>query len=120
MVVRVSLSMPEQIPSDFDARFLDRFRERTAQAWARYQTRDFMAAGVGGRDWQQGTRWQGGLTETQIYQTDVIVYGADLRRYFLIEFAGLLSIDRDPIQDEAAATTVDPGSIPFWSEAWDL
>lgn len=52
-----------------DEDFLDWFRERTEEAWQGYQTRtfeDFVASGVGGRDWQQGTRWVGGLSEQEI------------------------------------------------------
>lgn len=53
----------------FDEAFLRWFRERTERTWQRYQTRtfeDFVAEGVGGSDWQQGTRWLGGLQEQDI------------------------------------------------------
>jgi hypothetical protein len=240
--------MNEQVPPRFDETFLDWFRERTEQAWARHRPRDFMAARLAGRDWQGGTRWLNGLTDDQIddverqwsvrfppdyrlflrrlhsvdrpqvgaqfvgdklrpaerpsfynwltdvetlreyldwplegllfdvenadlwqpawgarpdtrqgraalvralaasaprlipifshryllaepcragnpvfsvYQTDVIVYGADLRRYFLTEFGSLLGIERGPSHDEAADVSIDLASIPFWSAVWD-
>jgi hypothetical protein len=56
-------------PSDFDERFLEWFGEHTSQAWANYRTtsiEEYIAAGSGGADWQQGTRWVGGLTKDQI------------------------------------------------------
>jgi hypothetical protein len=240
--------MLESVPPIFDTDFLCWFRERTELAWASYRTRDFAAAGVGGHDWQRGTRWLDGLTDAEIdgverrwairfppdyrlflrelhtvdrpmvgaefrghghlvpserpsfpnwqtdtaalqerfdwplsgllfnvehddlwlpswgerpahrperearireaarsaarllpvfghryllaepcqagspvlsvYQTDVIVYGADLRRYLLAEFARLLGVARPPVQDEAASVAVDLTAIPFWSEVW--
>ena len=239
--------MHDPIPPEFDTDFLDWFRERTEQAWARYQTRDFFAARVGGRDWQRGTRWLDGLTDDEIdeaerrwsirfppdyrfflrclhttdrpmagarfigdkltpadwpsfynwqrdtdalqeafnwpmegllfdvehnnlwrpswgqrpdsrpererlvrglaataprlipvfghryllaepfrrgnpvlsiYQTDVIVYGGDLRRYLLAELGGLLDIAGSRGRADATATTLDLASIPFWSESW--
>lgn len=54
------------IPPSFDAEFLDWFKTGTEAAWADYAPRDFKAAGVGGLDWQPGTRWTGGLQEAQI------------------------------------------------------
>ena len=63
---------------------------------------------------------QAGNPVFSIYQTDVILYGADLRHYFLTEFAGLLGIQPGPFHDEAASTTIDIRSIPFWSEAWSF
>jgi hypothetical protein len=61
--------MANEIPEHFDEAFLRWFRERTEETWQRYQTRtfeDFVASGVGGRDWQQGTRWLDGLREQEI------------------------------------------------------
>jgi hypothetical protein len=241
--------MHEQIPPRFDEEFLDWFRERTEQAWARHQTQDFSTARVGGHDWQRGTRWLDGLTDAEIddverrwsvrfppdyrlflrhlhttdrpmvgarfvgdkltpsewpsfynwltdtdalrsyfdwpldgllfdvenadlwlpswgerpdsrqgraevvrtlaataprlipiyshryllaepcqagnpvfsvYQTDVIVYGGALRRYFLAEFASLLGITVPYSPAEVIETSLDLASIPFWSEAWDF
>jgi hypothetical protein len=57
------------IPACFDEAFLHWFRERTEETWQRYQTRtleEFVASRVGGSDWQQGTRWLGGLSEQEI------------------------------------------------------
>jgi hypothetical protein len=61
------------VPPEFDEGFLDWFRERTEAAWASYEGRpfeDYVAAHVGGTDWQPGTRWLGGLTEDQIDQIE--------------------------------------------------
>ncbi|QBD74780.1 SMI1/KNR4 family protein [Ktedonosporobacter rubrisoli] len=61
--------MANSIPQHFDEAFLRWFQERTELAWQSYQTRtfeDFVASGVGGRDWQQGTCWSGGLSEQEI------------------------------------------------------
>jgi hypothetical protein len=62
-------SMINDIPQRFDEAFLRWFRERTEETWQKYQTRtfeEFVASRVGGRDWQQGTRWLGGLSEQEI------------------------------------------------------
>jgi hypothetical protein len=62
-------SMTNDIPQHFDEAFLRWFRERTEETWRRYQTRtfeEFVASRVGGHDWQQGTRWLGGLSEQEI------------------------------------------------------
>jgi hypothetical protein len=61
--------MTNDIPQHFDEAFLRWFRERTEETWRRYQTRTFeemVASRVGGHDWQQGTRWLGGLSEQEI------------------------------------------------------
>lgn len=61
--------MANGIPQHFDEAFLRWFRERTEETWQRYQTRtfeEFVASQVGGRDWQQGTRWLSGLSEQEI------------------------------------------------------
>lgn len=61
--------MINDIPQRFDEAFLRWFRERTEETWQKYQTRtfeEFMASRVGGSDWQQGTRWLGGLSEQEI------------------------------------------------------
>ncbi len=59
---------------------------------------------------------QAGNPVLSVYQSDIIIYGADLRSFLLIEFANLLSIDREStVQDDmnAAPRLVD---IPFWGE----
>jgi hypothetical protein len=62
-----------EIPAGFTEQFLNWFRARTEAAWSVYQPRtfeDYVAAGVGGSDWQRGTRWAGGLSEKQIEQIE--------------------------------------------------
>jgi len=62
-----------EIPAGFTEQFLNWFRARTEAAWCMYQPRtfeDYVAAGVGGSDWQRGTRWMGGLSEEQIEQIE--------------------------------------------------
>jgi hypothetical protein len=63
---------------------------------------------------------QTGNPVLSIYQTDVVVYGADLRCYLLAEFAGLLGIDHDTVQRDRYETIVEHAGIPFWGVAWDL
>jgi hypothetical protein len=61
--------MTTNIPQHFDEAFLSWFQERTEETWQRYKTKtfeDFVAGGVGGRDWQRGTRWLGGPSEQEI------------------------------------------------------
>jgi hypothetical protein len=56
-------------PQHFDEAFLRWFRERTEEAWRKYQTttfEEFVASQVGGQDWQRGTRWLGRLSEQEI------------------------------------------------------
>lgn len=61
------------IPDGFTEAFLDWFRERTEVAWATYHARalaEYIADGVGGDDWQQGTRWTDGLNDDQIAEVE--------------------------------------------------
>ncbi len=56
-------SMANNVPQHFNSAFLHWFQERTEETWQNYQTRtfeSFVAARVGGSDWQQGTRWLAG------------------------------------------------------------
>ena len=58
---------------------------------------------------------QAGNPVLSVYQDDIIVYGKDLRSYFLIEFADLLGLTHPDSQaaldDETMRTA---GDIPFW------
>jgi hypothetical protein len=57
------------IPQQFNEAFLHWFRDQTEDTWRNYHTRtfeQFVASRVGGRDWQQGTRWLNGLSEQEI------------------------------------------------------
>lgn len=63
----------QTIPPQFDEQFLDWFRERTEAYWATLPRQTpqevlagFVNAEVGGSEWQQGTRWLGGLHEDEI------------------------------------------------------
>jgi hypothetical protein len=61
--------MTGSISSTLDIPFLRWLREQTEDAWQSYQTKSFntfKASGIGGYDWQQGTRWLGGLPEEDI------------------------------------------------------
>ncbi len=61
--------MTNTIPQQFNEAFLLWFRDRTEDTWRNYRTRtfeEFVASRVGGRDWQQGTRWLKGLDEQRI------------------------------------------------------
>jgi hypothetical protein len=56
-----------------------------------------------------------------VYQSDIIVYGQNLRSYLLIEFAAILGIS--PTEDLGEEQTGTPAgeAIPFWGEllAWN-
>jgi len=63
----------KSIPAQFDAEFLDWFRERTEAAWAMGAERtpedvlaQYVEWGAGDCSWQHGTRWLGGLGDEQI------------------------------------------------------
>ncbi len=58
-----------QLPTSFDANFLNWFRERTEATWSRYKARtfeEFKNSGAGGVDWQRGTSWLHGLSAEEI------------------------------------------------------
>jgi hypothetical protein len=65
--------MTNDRPQHFDRAFLRWFQEQTEETWRTYPTRTFesyVAARVGGIDWQQGTRWLGGLDEQEIVSSE--------------------------------------------------
>lgn len=84
------------IPEGFTGEFLDWFRARTEAAWASHSARSFdqyVAARVGGLDWQPGTRWLGGLSEAQVEQAErrwSVRFPPDFRRFL----TRLHSVDR--------------------------
>jgi hypothetical protein len=49
-----------------------------------------------------------------VYQSDIIVYGGDLRTYFLAEFTYFLSLGRDALRMDGADASWR--AIPFWGE----
>lgn len=52
-----------------------------------------------------------------IWQSDIIVYGKDLRNYFLVEFANLLSLNSRVDSAEVDEPTMNKvQGIPFWGE----
>ena len=56
-----------EVPHD-ERDFLVWFREETESAWAQHSPRslaDYQSAGVGGSDWQSGTKWRA-LTDSEI------------------------------------------------------
>jgi hypothetical protein len=68
----------DHIPAQFDVEFLEWFRERTEATWARLPVRTpkevlatFVEAGVGGSEWQPGTRWLDGLSEEEISEVEL-------------------------------------------------
>jgi hypothetical protein len=57
------------IPEGFTDEFLGWFRRRTESYWATHEVAtlaDYVRRGVGGSDWQQGTRWLNGLSDDEI------------------------------------------------------
>lgn len=59
-----------------------------------------------------------------VYQSDIIVYGADLRGYLLREFADLLGLDQRAVERETAAAVrrryADFIAVPFWDALLEL
>src|SRR5262245_38749445 len=67
----------KSIPAQFDAEFLDWFRERTEAAWATGAERtpedvlaQYVEWGAGDCSWQHGTLWLGGLGDEQIAEIE--------------------------------------------------
>lgn len=77
----------EVLPNDRD--FLAWFRRKTEFAWRQHSPRtlaDYKARHVGGSDWQTGTRWSGGLSDSQIRGAEVkwdIRFPPDYRAFLL-------------------------------------
>lgn len=53
-----------------------------------------------------------------VWQSDIIVYGASLRNYLLLEFSDLLELNRDEAEYLRTVdfTTESIAAIPFWGE----
>ena len=49
-----------------------------------------------------------------VHQSDIIIYGADLRDYLLAELGELIGVSHEP------QTEVEVHNIPFWGELMDL
>lgn len=71
------MSGDQTYPVEFDAQFLDWFRERTESAWAALPTMTsqeilagYVENGAGGSEFQRGSRWLGGMSEEQIAQIE--------------------------------------------------
>lgn len=54
------------IPPSTDPSFLDWLRTATEARWADPGLRDAATAGLGGPTWQPGTRWRGGISESDL------------------------------------------------------
>jgi hypothetical protein len=108
-------SMAHDVPQHFDSAFLHWFQERTEETWQNYQTRtfeSFVAARVGGSDWQQGTRWLGGLDEQEIASIEQryqVRFPPDYRLFLQL----LHSVDRPMVgAGFARDTTMVPRTTP--------
>ena len=83
------MSPPSLIPVDLES-FLPWLRDRTEAAWANYETAelaDFKRRGVGGTDWQKGTRWLGGFDPSEIEKFQKrwgLLFPPDYRRFLEI------------------------------------
>ncbi|HXH27121.1 MAG TPA: SMI1/KNR4 family protein, partial [Candidatus Acidoferrum sp.] len=103
------------VPQHFDKAFLRWFQEQTEDTWREYQTRtfeSFVASGAGGSDWQQGTRWLGGLDEQEIASIEQryqVHFPPDYRLFLQM----LHSVDR-PMAGAvfAAGDTMVPHNMP--------
>jgi hypothetical protein len=58
-----------------------------------------------------------------IWQSDMIIYGLDLRHYLLVEFRNLIGIGKEdlqslqPVSDQGAQARMEQyQAIPFWGE----
>jgi len=55
-----------------------------------------------------------------VYQSDIIIYGPDLRGYLLREFAAPLGLDRSAVERETRAAIrrryAALTAVPFWGE----
>ncbi|HEX8036224.1 MAG TPA: hypothetical protein VF510_20370 [Ktedonobacterales bacterium] len=67
---------------------------------------------------------QAGNPVFSIHQSDIIVYGAELRTYLLSEFADLLGIDKHEVRNEARnrlQTSFESyAAIPFWGDLYTM
>jgi hypothetical protein len=126
------------VPDNFDEVFLDWFRARTEAAWAAipdYSHEEWLAEyfrmGAGGNTWQRlipiiGHRYllaepaTAGYPVLSVYQSDIIVYGADLHDYLVFEFADLIGVPRLAIERAMRRMTVPRlptyQKVPFWGE----
>lgn len=107
--------MMNERPHHFDKTFLQWFREQTEEAWHTYPTRTFesyVAAHVGGADWQQGTRWLGGLDEQEIVSIEQryqVHFPPDYRLFLQM----LHSVDRPMVGARFdASNTMAPCTTP--------
>jgi len=61
------------VPPEFGSEFLYWFKNLTESYWANHNAltlEQYAQAGVGGSDWQKGTKWLGGLTDSQILKVE--------------------------------------------------
>lgn len=67
---------------------------------------------------------QAGNPVFSIVQSDIIVYGADLRTYLFSECADLLGIDKHEVRNEAdnrmRASFESYATIPFWGDLYSM
>jgi hypothetical protein len=110
----------KSIPEGFTDAFLDWFRTRTEATWATYQPEtfeDYVAAHVGGTDWQPGTRWLGGLSEAEIERVEhrwSLRFPPDYRR-----FLGRLHALDQPMRGARFSEVVDDGRAIDRMVSWE-
>lgn len=78
------MNRPSSQPPLVGPEFLDWLRSVTETRWETHVPRDFQAARVGGLDWAPGTKWRGGMTETQVEEAQHrfgLVFPPDYRRF---------------------------------------
>jgi hypothetical protein len=53
-----------------------------------------------------------------VYQSDIIIYGSDFRKFLIAELSDLLEINHNEAYEFAVAeiTRTDIEEIPFWGE----
>lgn len=113
----------KSIPVQFDAEFLDWFRERTEAAWAMGAVRtpeevlaQYVEWGAGGCSWQHGTRWLGGLSDEQIAEIELrwnLAFPPDYRLFL----QRMQSVDRPQLcagylaEDESPQAALAGGAL---------
>lgn len=71
---------------------------------------------ITGHRYLLGEPCQAGNPVLSVYQADIIIYGADLRHYLLVEFADLLGIAPHETMQQSRVASPWLGDIPFWGE----
>jgi len=73
--------------AELDREFLESLRRTSEAGWRDHVPRNFEALRVGGLDWQSGTRWRGGLTDSEIVAAEErfgLIFPPDYRLFLSV------------------------------------